>query len=70
MSAVPPIHRILRDENQSDEIPIDVHSQLRRYVMLHANWINVFISLLEEKRFSVSDPFVAYCAAVAATLHL
>lgn len=39
-------------------------------VQLHSNWIDIFINLIGSKDFPISDPFVAYCAYVAASVHL
>lgn len=38
--------------------------------LLHATWISRLITMASEKNFSISDPFLSYCAAVAATVHL
>lgn len=38
--------------------------------LLHSNWFDIFIDMINHKNFPVSDPFLAYCASVAATIHL
>ena len=36
----------------------------------HAEWISHYLELLETKRFVVSDPTIAHCVVVIATIHL
>ncbi|OAA44140.1 hypothetical protein NOR_03868 [Metarhizium rileyi] len=40
------------------------------YIHRHAGWILYFVSLLEKKSFPISDPSLAHCIAVVATIHL
>lgn len=36
----------------------------------HSTWIICFIDLVEKQQFQVSDPVVAHCVAIVATIHL
>jgi len=36
----------------------------------HASWITHLIGMLEAKAFKVTDPFLAHCAAIIATIYL
>lgn len=36
----------------------------------HASWIIRFVEMLEAKSFKVSDPFLAHCVAIVATIYL
>lgn len=38
--------------------------------LLHSTWIVRLIDMVWEKDYRVSDPFLGYCAAVAATIHV
>ncbi|OAQ60369.1 Zn(II)2Cys6 transcription factor [Pochonia chlamydosporia 170] len=40
------------------------------YINRHAGWIMYFINLLEKKSFYISDPSLAHCIAIVATIHL
>lgn len=40
------------------------------YVNRHAGWIVYFVNLLEKKSFILSDPSLAHCIVVVATIHL
>ncbi|KAF2148106.1 hypothetical protein K461DRAFT_68801 [Myriangium duriaei CBS 260.36] len=39
-------------------------------ICLHGNWILYFVQILDRKQFEISDPILAYCVIVIATIHL
>ncbi|KAH7140171.1 hypothetical protein B0J13DRAFT_446269 [Dactylonectria estremocensis] len=39
-------------------------------IMRHTGWIIYFIDLVEKKSFQVSDPCLAHCVGIVATIHL
>ena len=55
---------------QGPEVPKRFIDFCANSVLLHANWIDRFICMINEKGIPVQDPFLAYCATVAATVHL
>lgn len=55
---------------RSERYPFSFLDNCSAFVLLHSNWINIFIRMIDDKEFPVSDPFLAYCASVAATVHL
>ncbi|KAK2612531.1 hypothetical protein QQS21_001469 [Conoideocrella luteorostrata] len=40
------------------------------YINRHAGWIVYFVNLLEKKSFCISDPSLAHCISIVATIHL
>lgn len=38
--------------------------------LLHSTWTARLIDMVWEKDYRVSDPFIGYCAAIAATIHI
>jgi hypothetical protein len=49
------------------------HSFIRQSfenITIHANWILYFIDLVGHKGFEISDPILAYCVVIVATIHL
>lgn len=55
---------------RSTRFPFTFIDNCAGLVQLHSNWIDIFINMIGSKGFPVSDPFVAYCASVAASVHL
>jgi hypothetical protein len=35
---------------------------------IHIEWITRLVEIIEERKFPISDPFIAHCVAIAATL--
>lgn len=55
---------------RSEPYPFTFLDNCSSLAMLHSNWIDIFIKMIDEKEFPISDPFLAYGASVAATIHL
>lgn len=51
-------------------LPQSFVQQSFEHITRHAGWIMYFLKLIEDKGFQVSDPSVAHCVAVVATIHL
>lgn len=51
-------------------IPQSFVQQSFEHITRHAGWIIYFIDLLEKKSFQASDPCLAHCVAIVATIHL
>lgn len=60
----------MRLRNFRDTIPHSFIHQSFEQTTRHAGWIVYFIDLLEKKSFVVSDPTLAHCVAIVATIHL
>jgi hypothetical protein len=65
-----PYSLALEMQQRGEDVPIHFRQQCQTSSLLHANWIDRFICIVEEKGTRISDPFLAYCAAVAVTVHL
>lgn len=51
-------------------LPQSFIQQSFEQITRHASWICHFLDILEEKQFAVSDPTLAHCVAIVATIHL
>lgn len=60
----------LRLSNFRQSIPHSFIQQSFQEITRHAGWICHFLDVLEEKQFATSDPVLAHCVAIVATIHL
>ncbi|EKG16152.1 Transcription factor fungi [Macrophomina phaseolina MS6] len=51
------------------QLPPSFAQSVSSQAQMHSRWITYFASLLQERDFGVVDPFLAYGASVAATIH-
>ncbi|KAM3088829.1 hypothetical protein ACMFMG_000456 [Clarireedia jacksonii] len=65
-----PLLLSLRLKNIKSQIPEIFLQQVSDLVSSHARWIIRYIDMLEAKSFKVSDPFLAHCVAIIATIYL
>jgi hypothetical protein len=65
-----PLLLSLRLKNIKSQIPEIFLQQVSDLVSSHARWIIRYIDMLEAKSFKVSDPFIAHCVAIIATIYL
>lgn len=55
---------------QTAVIPNTFWKNASELAFLHASWVVRYIDMVLAKDFLVTDPFIGYCATVAATVHL
>ena len=60
----------IRLKNFRNTIPQSFIHQSFEYINRHAGWVVYFINLLEKKSFYISDPALAHCVVIVATIHL
>jgi hypothetical protein len=65
-----PLLLSLRLRSIKSEIPEMFLQSTSDLISSHASWITHLIGMLETKAFKVSDPFLAHCAAIIATIYL
>lgn len=65
-----PLLLSLRLKNIKSEIPEMFLQSTSDLISSHASWITHLIAMLEAKAFKVTDPFLAHCAAIVATIYL
>ncbi|KAH8596170.1 hypothetical protein B0O99DRAFT_124949 [Bisporella sp. PMI_857] len=65
-----PLLLSLRLRNFKSEIPEMFLQSTSDLTCSHASWITHLISMLEAKSFKITDPFLAHCAAIVATILL
>jgi hypothetical protein len=59
-----------RSKQFAGKIPFTFVCQSSEAALVHSNWIAQFISMVKGARFTINDPFIGYCSAIAATVHL
>lgn len=60
----------MRLKNCRHTVPQSFIHHSFEYINRHAGWIVYFINLLDKKSFYISDPSLAHCIAIVATIHL
>lgn len=65
-----PLLLSLRLRSIKSEIPEMFLQSTSDLISSHASWITHLIAMLEAKAFKVTDPFLAHCAAIVATIYL
>ena len=65
-----PLLLSLRLRSVKSEIPEMFLQSTSDLISSHASWITHLIGMLEAKSFKVTDPFLAHCAAIIATIYL
>lgn len=65
-----PLLSALRLRNFKSEMPEIFLQNTLDLVSSHTNWILNLIAMLDAKSFKVTDPFLAHCAAIVATIYL
>lgn len=60
----------LRLTNFKASIPHSFIQQSFEQISRYTTWISYFLDVLEEKQFVTSDPTIAHCVAIVATIHL
>ncbi|XWW92649.1 hypothetical protein V2A60_000574 [Cordyceps javanica] len=60
----------MRLKNFRQTLPQSFIHHSFEYINRHAGWIMYFINMLEKKGFQITDPAMAHCIAVVATIHL
>lgn len=60
----------LRLASFRDSIPYSFIQQSFENTMRNAGWICHFLDVLEDKQFATSDPILAHCVVIIATIHL
>ncbi|ETS84114.1 hypothetical protein PFICI_02139 [Pestalotiopsis fici W106-1] len=60
----------LRLANFRDSIPHSFIQQSFENITRNAGWICHFLDVLEDKQFATSDPTLAHCVVIIATIHL
>ncbi|ESZ91523.1 C6 transcription factor [Sclerotinia borealis F-4128] len=65
-----PLLLSLRLKNIKSAIPEIFLQHISDLISSHASWVIRYIDMLEAKSFKVSDPFLAHCVAIIATIYL
>lgn len=60
----------LRLRSFRQTLPQTFIHQSFKLISRQSSWITYFVNLLEERQFLVSDPTLAHCVAIVATIHL
>ncbi|KFG82510.1 hypothetical protein MANI_110791 [Metarhizium anisopliae] len=60
----------MRLKNCRHTVPQSFIHHSFEYINRHAGWIVYFINMLDKKSFHISDPSLAHCIAIVATIHL
>ncbi|QSZ34391.1 hypothetical protein DSL72_005983 [Monilinia vaccinii-corymbosi] len=65
-----PLLLSLRLKNIKSAIPEIFLQHISDLISSHASWVIRYIDMLEAKSYKVSDPFLAHCVAIIATIYL
>ncbi|KAB8298064.1 hypothetical protein EYC80_001832 [Monilinia laxa] len=65
-----PLLLSLRLKNIKSAIPEIFLQHISDLISSHASWVIRYIDMLEVRSFKVSDPFLAHCVAIIATIYL
>ncbi|KAM0147739.1 hypothetical protein ACHAPG_010399 [Botrytis cinerea] len=65
-----PLLLSLRLKHLKSAIPEIFLQHISDLISSHASWVIRYIDMLEVKSFKVSDPFLAHCVAIIATIYL
>lgn len=65
-----PLLLSLRLKHLKSAIPEIFLQHISDLISSHASWVIRYIDMLEAKSFKVSDPFLAHCVAIIATIYL